>query len=58
MYYTLGQRKGLGIGGRHNADETPWYVVGKDLANNILVFAQGRDHPLLYHNTLETSHIH
>ncbi len=58
MYYTMGQRKGLGIGGLHNADETPWYVVGKDLDNNILIVAQGQDHPRLYHNTLETSHIH
>ena len=58
MYYTMGQRKGLGIGGLQNADETPWYVVDKDLENNILIIAQGQDHPRLYHNTLETSHIH
>jgi tRNA-specific 2-thiouridylase len=58
MYYTMGQRKGLGIGGLQNADETPWYVVDKDLENNILIVAQGQDHPRLYHNTLETSHIH
>ena len=58
MYYTLGQRKGLGIGGLQQADETPWYVVDKDLDNNILIVAQGQDHPRLYHNTLETSHIH
>jgi tRNA-specific 2-thiouridylase len=58
MYYTMGQRKGLGIGGLQNADETPWYVVDKDLDNNILIVAQGQDHPRLYHNTLETSDIH
>jgi tRNA-specific 2-thiouridylase len=58
MYYTMGQRKGLGIGGMQNADETPWYVVDKDLDNNLLIVAQGQDHPRLYHNTLETSHIH
>lgn len=58
MYYTMGQRKGLGIGGMQNADETPWYVVDKDLDNNILIVAQGQDHPRLYHDTLETSHIH
>ena len=58
MYYTMGQRKGLGIGGLQHADETPWYVVDKDLDNNILIVAQGQDHPRLYHNTLETSHIH
>ena len=58
MYYTMGQRKGLGIGGLQNADETPWYVVDKDLENNVLIVAQGQDHPRLYHNTLETGHIH
>jgi len=58
MYYTLGQRKGLGIGGLHHADESPWYVVDKDLDNNILIVAQGQDHPRLYHNMLETAHIH
>lgn len=44
MYHTLGQRKGLGIGG---AGE-PWFVVGKDLATNTLLVAQGQDHPALY----------
>jgi tRNA-specific 2-thiouridylase len=58
MYYTLGQRKGLGIGGRQHADEAPWYVVDKDLDNNVLIVAQGQHHPRLYHNTLETGHIH
>ena len=58
MYYTIGQRKGLGIGGLQNADETPWYAVDKDLDNNILIVAQGQDHPRLYHNTLETGQIH
>ncbi|MGB5278642.1 MAG: tRNA 2-thiouridine(34) synthase MnmA [Gammaproteobacteria bacterium] len=58
MYYTIGQRKGLGIGGLQNADESPWYVIDKDIDNNILVVGQGHDHPRLYHNTLETRHIH
>ncbi len=58
MYYTLGQRKGLGIGGRQNAAETPWYVIDKDIDNNVLIVAQGQDHPRLYHNTLETRTIH
>lgn len=44
MYHTLGQRKGLGIGG---AGE-PWFVVGKELATNTLLVAQGQDHPSLY----------
>ncbi len=51
MYYTLGQRQGLGIGGTKNGGDDPWYVVGKDMAHNRLVVAQG-DHPLLYSNAL------
>ncbi len=57
MYYTLGQRKGLGIGGLKDSDEDPWYVVEKDLLNNILKVAQGHNHPAMFHNTLETSQI-
>lgn len=41
MYFTLGQRQGLGIGGRHDASGEPWYVVGKDVATNVLIVAQG-----------------
>src|SRR3989442_5016559 len=48
-FYTIGQRKGIGIGG---AGE-PWYVAGKDLAANKLVVVQGHDHPLLMKRTLE-----
>ncbi|MGQ9861154.1 MAG: tRNA 2-thiouridine(34) synthase MnmA [Thiobacillaceae bacterium] len=48
MYYTLGQRKGLGIGGLKGVEEgAPWFVAGKDLANNRLIVVQGHDHPLL-----------
>jgi tRNA-specific 2-thiouridylase len=47
MYYTLGQRQGLGIGGRRDASPEPWYVAAKDLAANTLVVVQGHDHPLL-----------
>lgn len=46
MYYTLGQRKGIGIGGQGTGE--PWFVVGKDLEKNILYVAQGGDHPSLY----------
>ena len=53
MYYTLGQRKGLGIGGRRDAGDAPWFVVEKDLENNVLVVAQGHDHPRLFSRTLE-----
>ena len=47
MYYTLGQRGGLGIGGRRDAGGEPWYVVGKDVAANILYAAQGNATPWL-----------
>jgi tRNA-specific 2-thiouridylase len=57
MYYTLGQRKGLGIGGLKDSDEEPWYVVEKDLINNILIVAQGHNHPAMFHNTLETNQV-
>ncbi len=46
MYYTLGQRRGLGIGG--GGDGRRWFVVGKDLKNNVLLVEQGDDSPLLY----------
>ncbi len=46
MYYTLGQRRGLGIGGGGNGQR--WFVVRKDLANNALVVHQGEDEALLY----------
>ena len=46
MYYTLGQRQGLGIGGRRDAGDAPWYVVDKDAACNALIVDQG-DTPLL-----------
>ena len=47
MYHTLGQRKGLGIGGIKGKDENAWYVVEKDLKNNVLVVAQGHDNSAL-----------
>ncbi|MBF0804131.1 MULTISPECIES: tRNA 2-thiouridine(34) synthase MnmA [unclassified Neisseria] len=51
MFYTIGQRKGLGIGG---AGE-PWFAAGKDLTSNTLIVVQGRDHPLLYSSSLTIS---
>ncbi|WP_126427167.1 tRNA 2-thiouridine(34) synthase MnmA [Brevibacillus marinus] len=50
MYYTLGQRQGLGIGGGGNGQ--PWYVVDKDLTHNVLIVAQGADHPRLFSHGL------
>lgn len=52
MYYTLGQRQGLGIGGQKNASEEPWFVAGKDMASNTLTVVQGHDHPLLLRSEL------
>lgn len=47
MYYTLGQRRGLGIGGLKDHSEDPWFVAAKDLERNVLTVAHG-EHPLLY----------
>ncbi|WKY44257.1 tRNA 2-thiouridine(34) synthase MnmA [Eubacteriaceae bacterium ES2] len=51
MYYTLGQRKGLGIGGEGNGQ--PWFVVHKNLSTNELMVVQGDDHPALYSKSLK-----
>ncbi len=53
MYYTLGQRQGLGIGGSGNGE--PWFVADKDLENNILYVVQGDKHPSLYSTGLVAS---
>jgi len=58
MYYTLGQRQGLKIGGVQGYPEEPWFVVQKDLEQNILVAAQGHNHPLLFSSSLQASQIH
>lgn len=47
MYYTLGQRQGLGIGGQANRAEQPWFVAAKDLQRNQLIVVQGHDHPAM-----------
>ncbi len=47
MFHTLGQRQGLGIGGVKGYPDAPWYVLHKDLENNILYAGQGHDHPWL-----------
>lgn len=57
MYHTYGQRQGLGIGGLRNHDESPWYVVGKDLDRNVLLVAQGNQHPALYSSGLIASQV-
>lgn len=52
MYYTIGQRQGLGIGGRKDSQEQPWYAAVKDLQRNVLIAVQGHDHPLLLRPSL------
>lgn len=58
MYYTIGQRQGLNLGGLKNYSELPWYVAGKDMANNKLIAVQGTDHKLLYKNNIELINPH
>ncbi|HLF97049.1 MAG TPA: aminomethyltransferase beta-barrel domain-containing protein, partial [Methylococcaceae bacterium] len=53
MYYTLGQRGGLGIGGVQGAAQDAWYVLKKDMERNVLYAGQGHDHPWLFHSALE-----
>jgi tRNA-specific 2-thiouridylase len=52
-FYTLGQRKGLGVGGQREGSGDPWFVARKDLARNTLVVVQGHDHPWLMSRRLE-----
>lgn len=58
MFYTLGQRKGLNIGGVQNLDEKPWYVLQKEIKRNVLIVGQGYDHPLLYSRYLTCHQAH
>ncbi len=58
MYYTIGQRKGIGIGGASGRPEAPWYVAAKDLSRNVLIMVQGRDHPMLMCRELRATDVH
>jgi tRNA-specific 2-thiouridylase len=58
QFYTLGQRKGLGVGGVKGTGDGPWYVVAKDIANNELIVARDHDDPLLFSNTLSAGNLH
>lgn len=58
MFYTLGQRKGLGIGGSADGSGEAWYVVTKVVAENVLVVAQGHDHPSLFSQELVADRFH
>ena len=52
MFHTLGQRPGLGIGGVRGCPDEPWYVLHKDLENNVLYVGQGHDHPWMLSSKL------
>jgi len=58
FYYTLGQREGLGIGGQRGRAAEPWFVVGKDIATNILLVDQGHDSPWLQSMRLDSEPAH
>ena len=51
-FYTLGQRKGIGVGGQHDSTGEPWFVAKKDLKTNTLWICQGHDHPWLLSHEL------
>ncbi|MCH9613784.1 MAG: tRNA-specific 2-thiouridylase MnmA [Chlamydiia bacterium] len=53
FYYTIGQRKGLGIGGPGDA----WFVVDKDIDTNTVTLAQGENHEALFHTSLEAKEL-
>lgn len=58
MYYTIGQRAGLGIGGKKNALAMPWYVLDKQLAQKNLIVGQGHEHPYLLTKQLICDQVH
>jgi tRNA-uridine 2-sulfurtransferase len=58
MFYTLGQRQGLGIGGLKKTAPSPWYVADKALDRNALIVVQGHDHVALYAKTLICAQLH
>ena len=57
MFYTIGQRQGLGIGGVKDSGDAPWYTLDKDLDRNVLIVGQGSEHPLLFTDHLAASGI-
>jgi tRNA-specific 2-thiouridylase len=58
MFYTIGQRQGLKIGGLKNFTESPWYVAAKNLERNVLIVTQGQDDPCLFAQTLIAKDVH
>ena len=57
-FFTIGQRRGLGIGGRRDGAQAPWYVAAKDRARNALIVVQGHDHPALLSSRLRVRDVH
>lgn len=58
MFHTIGQRQGLGIGGRQDGNGQAWYVAGKDIERNTLIVVQGSRHPALLHHRLRATALH
>jgi len=58
MFYTLGQRQGLGIGGQAQGEASPWYVLAKDVPDNTLIVGQGHNHPMLFRDDLSSHDMH
>jgi len=58
FFYTLGQREGLGIGGQRGRGSEPWFVVGKDVASNVLLVDQGHDSAWLQSGSLRSEPAH
>ena len=58
MYFTLGQRQGIGLGGVKGRDQDSWYVAHKDLQTNELSVVQGAEHLLLYSDGCYVDDIH
>ena len=56
-FYTLGQRKGLGIGGQKDSDNDPWFVADKDIEKNVLYVVQGHQHPALLKRKLRVENL-
>ncbi|MDE4945068.1 tRNA methyl transferase PRC-barrel domain-containing protein, partial [Francisella tularensis] len=57
MYYTIGLRQGLVIGGVKDRPDVHWFAAKKDLENNLLIAVQGHDHPILFKKSLQAIEI-
>lgn len=58
IFYTIGQRQGLNIGGQSQFKDEAWYVLAKDIKRNVLIVGQGKNHPSLFHKHLITESFH